>query len=164
MHSVDEISTPKESKIVSISNYRGYETMKAIEQYQKGNLGQLVFGQGFGTLVDIEGYYVMENTTLIPIFHNGYAYILLKTGILGLLCFAFVYINIFSYCRKILRSVKQITRNSASFFPLFVIAGLSSLYVINIVVSAIFNSVYILPMITTGFFLQYMKNNTNNFQ
>lgn len=79
-------------------NWRGYETKKAIETYNSGTLLKKMFGQGFGALVDLkmEMELAGEKFTKIPILHNGYAYILVKTGIAGIICYLLFYFLIIS--------------------------------------------------------------------
>ncbi|MBU3917320.1 O-antigen ligase family protein [bacterium] len=77
-------------------NWRGYETYRALASFSSGNVVQQIFGQGFGAVTDLGLYMNLggEDFRYIPIFHNGYAYILVKTGLLGLACYAFFYINV----------------------------------------------------------------------
>ncbi|MBU2537743.1 MAG: O-antigen ligase family protein [Proteobacteria bacterium] len=77
-------------------NWRGYETYRALASFSSVNVLQQIFGQGFGAVTDLGLYMNLggEDFRYIPIFHNGYAYILVKTGLLGLACYAFFYINV----------------------------------------------------------------------
>lgn len=81
------------------TNWRGFEAFKAIESYMQGGVPQKIFGQGFGALTDLGFYIELGNSELryIPILHNGYVYILLKTGLVGLLFYAFFYIRVLRY-------------------------------------------------------------------
>ena len=85
-----------------VSNWRGFEAYKAVETYLSGDVHQHVFGQGFGALVDLGFYMPLGGDgdvefRYIPITHNGYVYILLKVGILGLVCYAFFYIRVLRF-------------------------------------------------------------------
>lgn len=77
-------------------NWRGYETYRAVIEYKSGNTKQKILGHGFGSLVDLG--MTMELSGIkykkVPILHNGYAYVLVKTGIVGLLCYIFFYSNL----------------------------------------------------------------------
>ena len=75
------------------SNWRGIETYRALVTFSTGNLKQQILGQGFGSLIDL-GFDIPINGVVyrkIPILHNGYAYILVKTGLLGILFYLFFY-------------------------------------------------------------------------
>lgn len=70
-------------------NWRGYETGRALEQYLNNDLVGLIFGGGFGATVDV-GLEILlgdEYIRHIPVIHNGYMYVLLKTGLAGLVMY-----------------------------------------------------------------------------
>lgn len=95
--SLTEISISDYSDYSKINdNWRGYETYRAIKTFKSGSVVQKIFGQGFGSLVDLGMTMNLSgvNFKKIPILHNGYAYVLVKTGILGLLCYALFFIRI----------------------------------------------------------------------
>lgn len=78
------------------SNWRGFETYRALKTFKSGTIFQQMTGQGFGSLVDL-GYFQElgdESFRYIPITHNGYVYVLLKTGIVGLLLYVIFYVKI----------------------------------------------------------------------
>ena len=84
------------------ANWRGFETYRALVSFSSGSVAQQIFGQGFGALVDLG--FVMDfgkvdgvQLQYIPILHNGYAYILIKTGLLGLACYVFFYASLIRY-------------------------------------------------------------------
>lgn len=81
------------------ANWRGFEAYRAWESFSSGSVVQQIFGQGFGALVDLGFYMPLGGVDLryIPILHNGYAYVLIKTGLLGLVCYVFFYVNIIRY-------------------------------------------------------------------
>lgn len=77
-------------------NYRGFETARALKHFAQGNVFQWLFGSGFGAQVDLGvalplgGASGKDHTILmrtIPIFHNGYIYVLTKAGIAGLMLY-----------------------------------------------------------------------------
>lgn len=77
-------------------NWRGFETKLVLDDYLDQGLLKKGIGKGFGALVDL-GFYINlggEEMRHIPIFHNGYVYILIKTGILGLLCYLIFYFKL----------------------------------------------------------------------
>lgn len=84
------VTSNNETEITA--NWRGFEAYKAYTQWQEGSLGQIIFGQGFGTPVDISFYYPLFGDAappirFLPVLHNGYAMILVKYGIFGVLMF-----------------------------------------------------------------------------
>ena len=93
LHSLQEIRIKDYSSFEDINtNWRGFETARAIESYATGRPDEWLLGRGFGHLVDL-GFYMNlshredEATRYIPILHNGYAYLLVKTGLVGLLAY-----------------------------------------------------------------------------
>jgi len=78
------------------SNWRGFETFKALITFLSGNTKQKIIGQGFGAQVDLGFTMTLSGVDFneIPILHNGFAYILVKTGIIGILCYLLFYFNL----------------------------------------------------------------------
>ena len=100
VRSVEEITISDYKSMLDKSrNWRGYETYKAVETYLAGDSIQLIVGQGFGALVDL-GFYMPlggdgdTSYREIPVTHNGYVYILVKTGLIGLICYCIFYITV----------------------------------------------------------------------
>ena len=70
------------------NNWRGYEAYLGLEKYYQGNFMEILFGQGFGSYARSPFWIFQgEKLDILPMFHNGYITILLKTGIIGLLLF-----------------------------------------------------------------------------
>lgn len=96
IRSFQEIAISNYDSMTDISlNWRGFETFKTLEQYYSGTTSQIVFGQGFGALTDLGFYMALGGDAsvdfrFIPVMHNGYAYILLKYGFLGI-CLYFIF-------------------------------------------------------------------------
>ncbi len=76
--------------------WRAYETMVAMRAFGQGDAVQHAVGMGFGTLVDVGMNIDLGGTIMheIPIFHNGYVYVIVKTGYCGLLLFL-LYLGLF---------------------------------------------------------------------
>jgi len=85
-----ELATTEFTTTTDVTQYwRAFETFMAFRTYMDASSIQKSIGMGFGQLVDI-GIEVELGGTLmskIPIFHNGYIYVLLKTGFVGLILF-----------------------------------------------------------------------------
>ena len=67
-------------------NWRGFEAYNAQLLFEQSSILRQLFGNGFGTMVDLgielrgaDG----EITRFLPILHNGYYYILVKYGLIG---------------------------------------------------------------------------------
>jgi hypothetical protein len=98
MHSVSEIIVKEYDTVFEIqNNWRGYEAYLGLSKYYEGNIAELVFGQGYGSVAITPQQWMNhgldEGLGVLPIFHNGYVTILLKTGLAGLLSFfVFLYV------------------------------------------------------------------------
>lgn len=95
-HSVQEIVVKDyETKLDIYNNWRGYEAFLGLSKYYRGNLFEIFFGQGFGAAVYTPAWVFDEESSfdVLPIFHNGFITILLKTGIIGLFIF-FIFLSI----------------------------------------------------------------------
>lgn len=98
--SVTEISVSDYEGIEDINtHWRGFETYRALVTFLSGSMVQQIFGQGFGALVDLGfvkdfGKVVGAQLRYIPVLHNGYAYVLIKTGLLGVVLYAIFYIKV----------------------------------------------------------------------
>lgn len=91
-NSIQEVSTSEFNSMRDINTrYRGFEAYQAMTTYWEGNLFQLMIGQGLGSMVDLGTEITLVHGEppfrYIPILHNGYMYLLVKTGLLGLLVF-----------------------------------------------------------------------------
>ncbi|WP_366184855.1 hypothetical protein [Flavobacterium ovatum] len=92
-HSLDEIIVKDyDSRFEIMQNWRGYEAFLGLSKFYEGNVFELLVGQGFGA-VTYTPYWIYEGDEqfsgldVLPMFHNGFITILLKTGIIGLLFF-----------------------------------------------------------------------------
>ncbi|MFZ3071864.1 MAG: O-antigen ligase family protein [Thermodesulfobacteriota bacterium] len=86
-NSLDEVALSDYTSIGDINrNWRGYESHRAMKTYLDGNAWNLAVGHGFGKLVDLKIFMLLgkEELRYIPIMHNGYMYVLVKTGVIGL--------------------------------------------------------------------------------
>jgi hypothetical protein len=70
-------------------NWRGFEAARAAKTYAEFSDTEKLFGGGFGTMVDL-GFamkLLVDYFEFIPLLHNGYMELLVKTGLLGLTLF-----------------------------------------------------------------------------
>ncbi len=94
--SVQELWVSDYTDLRSINeNWRGYETSRALKEFADGTPLQWVVGQGFGAKVDLGLAMRLGGATAatgavyseVPVLHNGYAYLLVKTGLVGVLAY-----------------------------------------------------------------------------
>ena len=92
-----------DDEAVVTDNWRGYELHRVMIEFRKGNAIQELFGYGFGKKVYVGryAYYLLDiyeengkGSLYIPVTHNGYANMLMKTGLIGMLLLIFFYINL----------------------------------------------------------------------
>lgn len=111
----------KENHIDLWDHWRGYEAKQALELINQHPSNYLV-GCGYGSLVNLKFYAPLTNDKkgmrYISELHNGYVYILYKTGIVGMILYLFF---LFSLYMKIYFS--------KNFIPVFIsIIGLSFIF------------------------------------
>jgi hypothetical protein len=97
LRSLTEMSISNYQSYEDISfNWRGFETYRVITTYGYGNDLEKIFGQGFGALVNLGFTMTLAGSEYdyIPVVHNGYAYILIKTGAAGLLLYGWFYLKL----------------------------------------------------------------------
>jgi len=117
-------------------HWRAYEAHKVYDQVAKEGLW--LTGEGFGSTVDIgfEAKLDGEMTQHLSLTHNGFAYLYLKTGLLGLLIYFVMtlYLYSFSYSPKKDNPVINIGNNllvACTFYILissFVVTGIFKPY------------------------------------
>ena len=76
------------------ANWRGYEAYQGLQKFNNGNTTQKVFGFGFGSRVDLDLIIKLsgEDYETVPILHNEYVMLLVKSGIFGLILYLiFIY-------------------------------------------------------------------------
>lgn len=92
-------------------NYRSYENIIAIKQVSNNGYSAIFFGEGLGATLDLgrevlsnDGEYVRH----IPIVHNGYMTVFLKSGIVGVLILLYFLIILFRQKRATNQLTNQI--------------------------------------------------------
>ena len=160
LNSFNEISINNGAELSeNISNYRAFETLAAIDTYLTGNSLNYIIGQGFGKLIDlkIEIQLTTESWQFIPLVHNGYMYILVKTGILGILFFFIFLINI--YPSKQLQRIPQ----KHLYLRVILKSLIISCLLTNFVINGFFNLEMQFLLICLGAFFNYLKIETQSF-
>lgn len=134
------------------TNYRGWEAYQALKTYKKGNLYELLFGHGAGKLIALD-VVVIGDFEAIPILHNGYYYLLVKIGPIGMLFYLLFYFNSIKYARKLKLSKPT---DASNFYYRIALAIVAVILVTHISVSTITNPEYGLCSLVLGAMLQYM--------
>lgn len=139
-------------------HWRGYEAAKAFDQLEQVpyNLG-FVFGKGFGALVDLGFLAPLSETgeRFIPTLHNGYAYIIYKTGLLGLFFFILflIYVYLQSYSKHDLIRVRAVSN---------LIGGIALFYAFtSLIINGIYNHGDVITIILGAMFalkFHYSRN------
>ena len=94
-HSVTEVAISDYEDMSDINlNWRGFESYRAYLTYLDGSLFEKAFGQGFGAMVDLGfdmplGGDASISFRYIPVIHNGYMYLLVKYGLIGVLIYLY---------------------------------------------------------------------------
>lgn len=104
----DEVQLHPYSSMAEINdNWRGFEGYKAMETYHDLTPFEQVFGGGFGQLVNLGFMMNLGGPTEIqeiPILHNGYLYLLVKTGVVGVALFFFFNAQLLLRGRRMLQN------------------------------------------------------------
>jgi hypothetical protein len=131
--------------------YRGYESFMALNSYMEGSPGQLLFG-GLGKLIDLKTFVRLGEDVdfrYIPVLHNGWLYLLVKTGIFGVLTYLTVFIGlVVMYWRKY--ADKQ-AKPAIRVFAAMSIGCILSLLLTNYIVTSFFNVEMSVLTITLGY-------------
>lgn len=114
--SLDELRPSERMSLREINeNWRGFETARAVAAWQAGAPAQWLVGQGFGAQVDLGLFQNLSRNPrdavrFIPIFHNGYVFVLFKTGLLGLTLYGGAVAGIYLLGRRHAGGVASDTR------------------------------------------------------
>jgi len=108
--SFTEMAVQDYSSTSDMSNHlRGFEAFMAYKNFEQFPLLQQLLGKGFGYLLDlgvVVPYGDMAELQFVPIIHNGYFYILLKVGILGILFYLIWYFLIYRQLSVFIKRLK----------------------------------------------------------
>ena len=102
-NSATEVMVQNQSDYTDINaNWRGFEAFMALRTYLEGTPFNYLFGRGLGQLVDIGFYMPLGDVELryLPILHNGYMYILVKSGVIGIVLYLTYFLTIYRHGRR----------------------------------------------------------------
>ena len=160
--SLDELQSQDRMSLRDINeNWRGFETQRAVDTWQQGGAFELAFGRGFGFQVDLGIFQNLSGARgaavrYIPIFHNGYVYLLVKTGIAGVLLYALVLARLYRLGRQ---GAGAAVADEARFAARLLQACALILALTTWVVAGAFNKFDLLPfMLLTGVLLRRLSH------
>lgn len=133
-----------------VSKYRGYESNMALETYLGGTELNLIFGHGFEKQVDLKTEVLLGDTfrRVIPVIHNGYLYLLIKEGFLGLIFYFIFFVKLFKF---------RYHTKEFLFFNIIITCCIFSLLFSNYVVGTFFSMEMSLLWIVFGIYIGYME-------
>lgn len=130
-------------------HWRAYEASKAIDALNDGKTIDWFFGLGMGSLIDLDFYAPLSDDDkgmrFISLLHNGYAYVLYKTGFIGFL----IYILFFVFILVPFNSTKEM-------LPSYnILVGIVTFYIISsFVISGLYNLSDPISLLVGAFFKQ----------
>lgn len=103
LKSSTEVMVQNQTDFTDINaNWRGFEAFMALRTYLEGTPSNYLLGRGLGQLVDIGFYMQLGDVELryLPILHNGYMYILVKSGAIGVMLYLAYLLTIYRHGRR----------------------------------------------------------------
>ncbi|MDN3548556.1 hypothetical protein [Mucilaginibacter aquaedulcis] len=144
--------------------YRGYESFMAVKSYAEGGAANWIFG-GLGKLIDLKTFVRLGEDTdfqFIPVLHNGWLYILVKTGIMGVLTYILTFFGLITSTWKRYADARE--RPAIRLFGALIIGCVMSLMFTNYIVTSFFNTEMSIIMITLGYSYVNFKSLVNRLQ
>lgn len=142
---ITELTFSSDNLTIDIgSQYRGFESFKAVEKIFSGNILQLVFGFGLnenidlGLDVDLGGFIMSE----IPLLHNGFLYSIIRVGFLGLLFYLLFFYKVI---------IDSFNKNNKHERYMIVVLTIS-LLVSNFVINSFYNMEFAISWFLLGFY------------
>ena len=141
---------PQELKVTSYDTFedinvhwRGYETYRALLTYMSGGMRGYLLGGGFGTNVDLGFVMTLadEEFSEIPILHNGYMYLLVKTGAVGLAAYGVFLLSTFRTGMRL----TQLSDVPMKYCGLLLVALTFIMLESTLVVAGMFNKYWLYP-------------------
>jgi len=142
----------------TVTNWRGYESKLALELYKSfGTPGKYLFGSGFGTGLELNFLMTFNDVQMdyLPILHNGYLYLLVKSGLVGMLLFLFFLIY---FCLD----VHSVNKASLSFEKRLIFSTMITLALNTFVLTGLYNKQVYDPIIMLiGIYYSYLLDISN---
>ena len=135
------------------NNWRGYESFLAWRYFSEGSILNIMFGKGYGTRIPLDfTMQIGENFyDDIPNLHNGYLYVIIKTGLIGIASLMiFLIMNIY-------HSIKYINYSSNNIYARLLLSISIIFFIQNYVVGGFVEGGSIMLTIIMGFCFEEMK-------
>ena len=145
-------------------SYRGFETAVVLKGYAAGSTLQILFGHGLGFLVDLGVYLPLDineaggrsNVRFISVLHNGYLFLLMKTGLIAVIAYAAFLFGVYLKGRRYAGSGRDTKLQAPARILQAAIVTLAST---TYVTSGAFNKSDMFPvMMIMGFLLYFIAN------
>ena len=142
-----------------INNWRAYELFEAFNTMMQGSALNKILGFGFGKLVHLEMELLLPGIELdyIPILHNGFAYVMVKTGAVGILIYILFAINLLF---KSSRRIRLGSDHKTAFILL--LATIIAVYFTTLVVNGFFSGESFFLLLFIGYLYEFLFNNTES--
>jgi len=151
LHSSEEMTITKSyTRKQMVHNYRGYESAMALKYYSTFPIEEKLVGRGFGTAIDVQTKNLV-GLRYVPITHNGYPYILVKSGLLGLAMFIWWGLITIRSCVRL--NVRQLAYGYL--YKFLGIAVVFMVFVTNSTVTTYVNAFYNSSLMLIGALLYY---------
>jgi hypothetical protein len=135
-------------------NYRGYESARALHSFEAGEPWRWVVGQGFGASVDLK-LWIPAVGRYLPVLHNGYFYLLFKTGLLGTALLVWSIYRIYTLGRDAAGADDMSRRRAGRLMQGIALGFVSTTWVI----SGVFNKEELYPfLLCAGFLCGYLTD------
>lgn len=160
VNSIDEILIQDYSEMRDINqHWRGFESYRAMKDYQESHIFEKIFGQGLGAKIDL-GFYMQlggNEFRYIPVLHNGYMYVLVKFGLAGLIFYLMFLLKLVMTISYIKNS-KEFGNNELNISRMIAAVGWA-LMLTTFVISGAFNKSTMLPaLIILGLCVGLIRN------
>ncbi|OGW37879.1 MAG: hypothetical protein A2010_10690 [Nitrospirae bacterium GWD2_57_9] len=146
-----------ETKAEINRHWRGFESYRSLQEYGAGSTLGRIFGKGFGSFVDLGFIMTLadEEFDRIPVLHNGYLYLLVKTGLAGLTAYLLYLVLLFRRGRLLTSMPDAQTR----FSGLLLIALTVVMIETTLVIAGMFNRDWVYPAtLLTGVLLGHSES------
>lgn len=130
------------------TSYRAYEIFAAFNEFKNYHFINKIFGGGFGALVHLDFSVVLGGGEYseIPWMHNGYLYILIKSGLIGMLCYLTFLVKIFRRAKHCIDSRGRV----------MILGSIAGLLLSNMVICGIFSNESVFCYIVLGYFSSFL--------
>ena len=138
-------------------NWRGYESYRALQTYASGSSADYLFGKGLGTSIDLGITMTLADEVFdrIPILHNGYLYLLVKTGAIGLISYLLYLLVTFIIGMQLFRLPEAEARFCGFLLVVLTIIMLET----TLVIAGMFNKSWVYPAtLLIGVLLGYAES------